>query len=122
MTRYRLFNRSHPLAAPLWVTHCATWWCRLRGLIGRAALPAEEGLLMVWPRAGRLDTAIHMVGVPFDLAIVWLDTQRTVVDVRLARAWWSVLVPKRAARYVLEVHPQRQAEFHIGDRLEWEPA
>ncbi len=122
MTRYRLFNRTRPLAQPLWVRLCASWWCRLRGLMGRPTLAPDDGLLFVWPRPGRLDTAIHMFGMRFDLAVVWLSTERRVVDVRLAQAWRSVLVPRAPARYVLELHPERYPDFRIGDRLDWQRA
>ena len=122
MARYRVFNRTRPLRAALWVTPCARWWCRLRGLMGRAALAPDEGLLFIWPRAGRLDTAIHMFGMRFDLAVIWLDDARRVVDARLARAWRSVLVPRARARYVLELHPSRLDEFRIGDQIDWQSA
>ncbi len=122
MARYRVVNRTRPLAAPLWVAPCTTWWCRLRGLMGRAALPPDQGLLFVWPRAGRLDTAIHMFGMRFDLAVIWLDHERRVVDARLARAWRSILIPRAPARFVLELHPSRLAEFAIGDHIDWQSA
>ncbi len=120
--RYRIVNRTRALPTPLWATLCATWWCRFWGLMGRAALPPDQGLLFVWPRAGRWDTAIHMFGMRFDLAVVWLDDRRRVVDVRLARAWRSVLVPKAPARFVLELHPQRLTDFAEGDQIDWQRA
>ena len=120
MARYRVFNRTRPLAAPLWATPCATWWCRFRGLMGVPHLDPREGLLLTWPYPSRWGTAVHMFGMRFDLAIVWLDPARRVVDVRIARAWRSVLVPRAAAQYVLELHPTRAPEFRVGDRITWE--
>ena len=90
--------------------------------MGRAALPSDQALLFAWPRAGRLDTAIHMFGMRFDLAVIWLDDERRVVDARLARAWRSILIPRAPARFVLELHPSRGPEFAVGDHIDWQSA
>ncbi|NPA07246.1 MAG: hypothetical protein GXO54_07610 [Chloroflexi bacterium] len=120
MTWVRVHNVSRPLPRPLRARWCASWWCRFRGLMGVRALAANEGLLLVWPTASRWGTAVHMFGMRFDLAIVWLDDARHVVDVRRARAWRSVLVPRAAARYVLELRPEWLSSFHVGDVIQWE--
>ena len=99
---------------------CATFACRLRGLTFRRELGSWGGLLLDQGRDSRVETAIHMLGVFMDLAVVWISQGRQVVDLRLARAWRPFYVPRRPARYVLEIAPQRLAEFEIGDRLAFE--
>jgi uncharacterized membrane protein (UPF0127 family) len=96
---------------------CATFSCRLRGLTFRQALAEEEGLLMDMGRSSRAESAIHMLGVFFDLAIIWLDESLTVVDCRLARRWVSVMAPALPARFVLEAHASRMSEFRPGEHL-----
>lgn len=118
MTNVNVINQARPLLAPLKVRYCASYGCKLRGLTFRAALDEQEGLLMDNGRPSRLEAAIHMMGVFFDLGIVWLDDDLKVVDVKLARRWVSMLAPKQAARYILEVHPGRLTEFEIGDGIE----
>jgi len=61
-----------------------------------------------------------MLGMAFDLSIIWLDASLKVVDARRARRWRSFLFPRKAARYVLEFHASRIEEFHIGDQLAFE--
>lgn len=80
----------------------------------------EHGLLLVQNRDSRLDAAIHMLFVPIDLAIVWINQNREVVDVCLARRWRLAYIPQRAACYVLEMHPQRLSDFNIGDMVRWD--
>ncbi len=121
MTWFRVYNRTHPLERGLWVRLCDTWWCRLRGLMFRRGLRPDEGLLFTWPRAGRWQAAVHMWGMFFPLALVWLNGDLQVVDVRSARPWRTVAVPREPARYLLELPlPWRQA-FAIGHRLALEP-
>ncbi len=79
----------------------------------------HEGVLLVEHRDSRMDTAIHMLFMRFDIAVVWINSEMTVVDARLARKWQMVLAPARPARYVLETHPEQLQFFSIGDRVEF---
>jgi uncharacterized membrane protein (UPF0127 family) len=63
-----------------------------------------------------------MLGVWFDLAVVWINSTYQVVDVKLARRWRPAYFPKRPARYVLEIAPQRLGDFHEGDQVAFDEA
>ncbi|HEY58900.1 MAG TPA: DUF192 domain-containing protein [Anaerolineae bacterium] len=121
-TWWLLHNRTYPLSRALWVRPCVSFVCRLLGLMGRAPLPEDRGLLFIFPQASRWGSAIHMFGMRFDLAVVWLDETRRVVDVRLARRWRSVCVPRRPARYVLELPVSWLEAFTPGDEVTWDEA
>jgi uncharacterized membrane protein (UPF0127 family) len=110
-------NLSLPLPAPARVTYCDSFLCRLRGLMFRRTLNADEGLLLVQARDARLDSAIHMFFVPFDLAVFWIDSEMTVVDRVLARAWRPAYVPAAPARFILELHAGRLSDYHIGNKV-----
>lgn len=96
---------------------CASFACRLRGLMFRRRLEPGEGLLLVEGSAGRTQTAIHMAMVFFPLGVIWLDDDLRVVDKRLALPWRAYLssVP---ARYVLEGDPRVLECVAHGDVLE----
>jgi uncharacterized membrane protein (UPF0127 family) len=85
------------------------------------SLAEHEGLLMVQPRADRVDAAIHMFFMNFDIAVIWADEQLRVVDVQLARRWRPVYAPAKAAKYVLETHPSRLKDYQDGDQLVIDP-
>ncbi len=88
----------------------------------RRSLPPGEGLLLVQERQSRLDAAIHMFGMFFDLAAVWIDDALCVVDVQAARRWPPLYFPARPARYVLETGLHRLQDFQPGDQLHFEDA
>jgi hypothetical protein len=44
------------------------------------------------------------------------------VDSAVARSWRSIIVPRLAARYILEIHPCRLEDFKIGDQVEFQHA
>lgn len=82
----------------------------------------EKGLVLVQESETRLDAAIHMFFVPFDLGVIWIDKQGKIVDHCLAKAWQPFYMPARPAKYILEIHPQRLAEFQTGDQVIFDAA
>ncbi|MEX2143325.1 MAG: DUF192 domain-containing protein [Anaerolineales bacterium] len=120
MRQVSILNNTHPLRTPLTAGYCDRFLCRLRGLMLRSQLPTDRGLVLVENAESRLNAGIHMLGMAFDLGIVWLDNNRQVVDIQKARRWRSFLIPRIAARYVIEFHAKRLEEFHLGDQIVFE--
>jgi hypothetical protein len=112
-------NIARPLPSPLQAIFCDSFLCRLRGLMFRSHLATEQGLMLVERRDSRLDTSIHMFFVYMDLAVIWINSEKMVVDTVLARAWRPAYAPRQSARYILEIHPSRLGEFKIGDTVEF---
>lgn len=113
-------NQSRALKKRLLVDYCDSYWCKLIGLAWRRDLDEEQGIVLVAQKASKLESAIHMFGMFFDLTIVWLDSDLHVVDVRLAKRWRSIFVPRKAAQYVIECAHSRFGEFDIGDQIAFE--
>jgi uncharacterized membrane protein (UPF0127 family) len=86
----------------------------------RRSLAPDEGLLLVQKRENRTESAIHMLFMIIDLAVVWLDSAQRVVDVKFARRWRLMYAPQAPARCVLEL-PARQIDaFRVGDQLKFD--
>ena len=66
-------------------------------------------------RESLMNAAIHMLFMRFDIAVVWMDANFTVVDAQLARRWRPSYVPARPAQYTLETRPEYLSEFQTGD-------
>ena len=115
-------NLSRILEKPATVGYCDSFTCKLRGLMFRPRLDLDDGLLLVEKRNSRLETSIHMFFVPFDLAVIWINTDMTVVDKVLAKSWKPAYFPKADAQYTLEIHPDRWADYEIGDKVEFKNA
>jgi len=73
------------------------WWLRLRGLLGRDALPVGEGLLLDPCRA------VHMLGMRIPLDVAFLDAKGAVVAVYHALAPGASTSWHRAAATALEL-------------------
>lgn len=83
----------------------------------RKTLADREGLLLVEAYESRLNAAIHMLFMRFDIAVVWLDNNLRVVDAKKAQRWRASYAPARPARYTLETRPEYLPEFHVGDQI-----
>lgn len=83
----------------------------------RDHLSLDDGLVLVISRDSRADSSIHMFFVPFDLAVFWINNDNEVVDKVIARSWRPAYFPARAARYTLEIHPERFNDYQIGDKV-----
>lgn len=85
---------------------------RLRGLLGRVALEAGEGLLI------RPAPAIHTFFMRFAIDAVFLDRDDTVLAVRPSLAPWRT-AGQRGARAVLELRAGQAGDrgLAVGDRL-----
>jgi uncharacterized membrane protein (UPF0127 family) len=115
MKTIQLEDKTRPLANPLNAVYCDSFLCRLRGLMFRSSLASDQGLLLVERGDSRFDTAIHMLFVFMDLAVIWINSEMVVVDTVLARAWRPAYAPRQPAKYILEIHPDRLKEFQVGD-------
>src|SRR5947208_6651079 len=73
-----------------------SWWLRLKGLLGRADLPADEGILL------EPASSIHMFFMRFAIDAVFLDRELQVMKVVPGLRPWR-MAAKLRARSVLEL-------------------
>jgi uncharacterized membrane protein (UPF0127 family) len=87
-------------------------WLRTKGLLGRASLPEEEGILL------RPGSSIHMFFMRFPIDAVFLDRELRVLRVAAGLRPWR-LASKWGAKAVLELPAGRCARtgVAVGDRL-----
>jgi uncharacterized membrane protein (UPF0127 family) len=96
---------------------CASFLCHLKGLMFRRSLPSGEGLLFVNRRESVSGASIHMLFMRFNIGVVWLDKNGTVVDAKVAKVWRPAYAPRRAAQYYLEANVGILDRVKVGDVL-----
>ena len=112
-----LENQTQPLAQPIQTEYCDTFFSLFMGYMFRKPISPYQGLLLVQPREDRLNSAIHMFFMNFDLGVIWIDNQNSVVDAQYAKRWHPFYQPAKPARYVLETHPNHLKDFKIGQKI-----
>lgn len=79
---------------------------KARGLMFRRLLPEKNGMLFVFSREAY--HAIWMFGMRFPIDIIWIDAKKRIADVaqnaRPCLLFCKVYLPKKKAKYVLEVN------------------
>ena len=85
-------------------------WSRMRGLMGRASLSPDEGMLF------RPTGSIHMFFMRFPIDAVFLDRDLVVLDVARDLQPWRV-ASRRGAKIVIELAAGAAADVREGDRL-----
>jgi uncharacterized protein len=83
---------------------------RLRGLLGRASLAPDEGMLF------RPTGSIHMFFMRFAVDAVFCDRQLQVIDVVRGLGPWKV-AGRKGAKVVIELAEGAAAGVEPGDRL-----
>jgi uncharacterized membrane protein (UPF0127 family) len=92
------------------------------GVMFRRSLPSGFAMIFDMGREMRGNIAIHMVFVFVSIDVIYLDGKRTIVDIKHGlRPWIGLAVPKKAARYAIEMPAGAAAEQGLkeGDLLEW---
>ena len=115
-------NKNRKIDSLPRIKYCNTFLTQLRGLTFRPRLGLDEGLLLVGTRDSRLDSSIHMLFVAFNLTVIWINSEMQVVDKIIAKSWRPAYFSKQPARYVLEIHPERWADYEIGDTVQFKDA
>lgn len=106
------------------VVYADTPELRKKGVLGRPALSTDEGVLLAMPARPGLSLlySIHMFGVPFSLAVAWLDIQGKVLDVKLTKPG-RMYFPSGIftdTSYILEVHPDHFPLLQKSTKIHWE--
>ncbi len=97
---------------------CDTFLTKLSGLMFRKKIDPYYGLLFSETSESRLNTSIHMFFMNFDITVLWMDKNCSIVDIALAKKWHPIYLSKAPAQYTLELHPDRFSDFSIGDQLQ----
>ena len=85
-------------------------WSRMRGLLGRASLDADEGMLF------RPAGSIHMLFMRFAIDALFLDRELVVLDVVRGLKPWR-MASRRGAKIVVELAQGAAEDVRPGDHL-----
>ena len=99
---------------------CDTFWRKLRGLMFRRSLDPNNALVFTYAGESIAETSIHMLFVPFPIAVIWLNARKEVVDQALAKPFRPYYASRVPAQYFVEGVPGLLAHARIGDELAFE--
>jgi uncharacterized membrane protein (UPF0127 family) len=115
----QIINLDHP-EIKIRANWCSSFFSNFKGLMFVKSIPDFSGIILVENTESRINTAIHMLFMNFDITAVWINADFEVVDVILAKKWHLYYASKKKAQYVLELNSTHLQDFHIGDHLRFD--
>lgn len=96
---------------------------RKKGVLGKKDLKKEEGVLLVMKGRWGLSLlhSIHMAGVPFTLAAVWLDSSGEIIHIQLAQPGRFYFPPGILTKsaYILELSIHHLEQLNRAKKISW---
>lgn len=94
---------------------------RMRGLL----FTKSSDLVLVSPCEDIASSTIHMFLMTYSLDVIWLDSEKKVVDVKkrippfnpLKPSTWKIYRPKEKAKYIIELGEGNAKDTEIGDKI-----
>jgi len=96
--------------------YCDGYFSKFMGLMFSKKLNSGKSVILVCDFNSRFFCAIHMLFVFFPLDIIFLDSDKKVVDVRKAYPFVSFIAPRKEAKYVIEMNKGENI-LKIGDKV-----
>lgn len=94
---------------------------RAKGLMFSKKSNFDYGLVFDLERETRFGASIHMFFVFFPINVVFLDSKKQIIDLKLDLKPWQMTKPSRQkCRFILELPTKYGKRYlSIGDRLSW---
>ncbi len=79
----------------------------------------DFALIFTFFTESRILTTVHMLFVFFPLDVLFLNSEKKVVDKKTLKPFTLSYSPKKAAKYFIELPEKKASGVKIGDKLKW---
>ena len=94
-----------------------TSFLRFKGLMFEKKENFNYALIFELNKESKIGSSVHMMFVFFPIDIVFLDSEKKVVDIVTLNPWKLNYTPKKPAKYFIELEQGKTKEIKIGDGL-----
>lgn len=119
MRSVQVRNLSNNQAILLNLSLCDNFFSRLKGLMFTKVISSGDGVLFINDSDDRINSAIHMFFMEYDLSIIWIDSYFRVVDKIMAKRWHTIAAPCCPAKFIMEISTDKFENYQTGDLLEF---
>ncbi len=93
---------------------------KTKGLRFSKPLKEKQALILVAEKESIRETMIDLLFVFFPIDVLWLDKNKRVVDMRRSvKPFTFLIIPKRPAKYVVELKEGMANNINLGDELKF---
>ena len=104
------------------VKHAVTNFQKMKGLLSENKINFDYALIFHLNSESILSASIHMLFMQFSIDVVWLDSKKTIVDLKQdLRPWTFNSSPRKPANYIIElpINSIKKNKLKIGQKLSW---
>ena len=96
-----------------------TSFLRFKGLMFEKKENFDYALIFELTRESKISSSVHMMFVFFPIEIVFLNSQKIVVDKATLNPWKLNYTPKKPAKYFIELPVENGKKIKLGEKLKW---
>lgn len=112
----KIFHKNNLLADK--TKYCTNMFSKIKGLRFSKPLKEKQALVLVAEKESIRETMIDMLFVFFPIDVLWLDKNKRVVDMRKnVKPFTPIVIPKRPAKYVIELKEGMTKNINLKDKL-----
>ncbi|MEK6937130.1 MAG: DUF192 domain-containing protein [Nanoarchaeota archaeon] len=78
---------------------CTSFFSKFKGLM----FSKKKNLVLILKKESKFNAVIHMFFVFFPIDVFWLDKDKNIVDFRKRVMPFTIAVPKKKAKYIVEI-------------------
>ena len=96
-----------------------TSFLRFKGLMFEKKENFDYALIFELTRESKIGSSVHMMFVFFPIEIVFLNSQKIVIDKATLKPWKLNYTPKKSAKYFIELPLKKSKTISLGDKINW---
>lgn len=102
------------------VKYYNSFFSKAKGLMFTKPLKKRQAIVLEAKKEGISETTIHMLFVFYSIDIIWLNSNKEVVEIKeSASPFIPWIAPKKAAKYIIELKKGAARQIKLGDNLDF---
>ena len=97
-----------------------TSFLRFKGLMFEKNENFDYALIFELTRESKIGSSVHLMFVFFPIEIVFLNSQKIVVDKATLNPWKLNYTPKKPAKYFIELPVGNKKRISLNEKIEWD--
>ena len=93
---------------------------KAKGLMFENKNKFDYALIFDFEKEVRMQASLHMMFVFFPITVLFLDSEKKIIEVANLKPFQLNYTPKHKVRYALEVPVRLEPKVKLGDELKWE--
>jgi uncharacterized protein len=101
------------------IRHANSFFAKLKGLMFERKKNFNYCLIFDMKKQAKFRNSIHMFFVFFPILVLFCDNEKKVVDKKILKPFCPLYIPKKPARYILEMPTKFENKIKLDEKINW---